>query len=143
MANLVLHRVPGPQLTLVELYAVLTLRATVFVVEQECPYLDPDGRDVEPGTTHLWLADDDDIAAYLRVLTEPDSTRIGRVVTDPVHRGQRLAARLLDEALTLATRPVVLDAQSHLVGLYVRHGFVVDGPEYLEDGIPHTPMRLV
>ena len=142
MADLVLHRVAGPQLSLVELYAVLTLRATVFVVEQDCPYLDPDGRDVEPGTTHLWLADGDTIVAYLRVLTEPHGTRIGRVVTDPAHRGQRLAARLLDEALILAARPIVLDAQSHLVALYARHGFVVDGPEFLEDGIPHTPMRL-
>jgi ElaA protein len=143
VAELVLHRAAGPQLTLVELYAVLCLRATVFVVEQACPYLDPDGRDVEPGTTHLWLAEGDTVAAYLRVLTEPDgATRIGRVVTDPAHRGQRLAGRLLDEALLTATRPVVLDAQSHLVGLYARHGFEVDGAEFLEDGIPHTPMRL-
>jgi ElaA protein len=141
--DLVLHRARGPELTLVELYAVLTLRATVFVVEQDCAYLDPDGRDVEPGTTHLWLADaDGGLAAYLRILTEASGARIGRVVTAPPHRGRRLAGRLLEEALVLAPRPVVLDAQSHLLELYARHGFVVDGTEFLEDGIPHTPMRL-
>ena len=75
--------------------------------------------------------------------TEPGGGhRIGRVVTDPAHRGAALAGRLIDHALTLAERPVVLDAQSHLVHVYARHGFAPDGPEFLDDGIPHTPMRL-
>ena len=37
---------------------------------------------------------------------------------------------------------MVLDAQSQLVHVYARHGFAPDGPEFIEDGIPHTPMRL-
>ena len=36
---------------------------------------------------------------------------------------------------------VVLDAQSYLVGWYARFGFTPDGPEFVEDGIPHVPMR--
>ena len=74
------------------------------------------------------------------MLTEPAGAhRIGRVVTDPAHRGARLAGRLLDAALAAREHPVVLDAQSHLVHVYARHGFVPDGHEFLDDGIPHTP----
>jgi len=139
-----LRQVPGPDLTAAELYRLLRLRAAVFVVEQDCPYLDPDGRDLDPGTTHLWLdAPDGTVAACVRVLTEPPGgTRLGRVVTDPAHRGRRLSARLIDEALSFAARPVVLDAQAHLAAVYLRHGFVVDGSDFLEDDILHTPMRL-
>ena len=78
----------------------------------------------------------------MRVLAEPDgSLRIGRVVTDPAHRGSRLAGRLLDLTLDGVTRTVVLDAQSHLTHIYERRGFTRDGEEFLDDGIPHTPMR--
>ena len=138
-----MHRVAGPDLTAAELYAILRLRAEVFVIEQACAYLDPDGRDLEPGTTHLWLPDGPACAAYVRVRTEPEGGhRIGRVVTAAAHRGRHLTGRLLDEALSHLAGPVVLDAQSHLVAVYERHGFVPSGPEFVEDGIPHTPMRL-
>lgn len=138
-----LHRAGGEEISAADLYAALRLRAEVFVVEQACTYLDPDGRDLELGTTHLWLAGPDgELSAYLRVLTEPaGGHRIGRVVTAPAHRGQRLAGQLLEEALTWTGRPVVLDAQSHLVAVYERHGFARDGAEFVEDGIRHTPMR--
>ncbi len=138
-----LHRVAGPDLTAAELYAILRLRAEVFVIEQACAYLDPDGRDLEPATTHLWLPDGPACAAYVRVRTEPEGGhRIGQVVTAPAHRGRHLTGRLLDEALSRLAGSVALDAQSHLVAVYERHGFVPDGPEFVEDGIPHTPMRL-
>jgi ElaA protein len=142
--DLTLHTASGPEIGAADLYAALRLRAQVFVVEQACAYLDPDGRDLEPGTTHLWLAAGDGaLAAYVRLLTEPTGGhRIGRVVTDPTRRGAALAGRLIDHALTLVRPPVVLDAQSHLVHVYARHGFVPDGPDFIEDGIPHTPMRL-
>jgi ElaA protein len=138
-----LVRVGGADISAADLYAVLSLRAAVFVVEQECPYLDPDGRDLEPTTEHLWLAaPDGTVMSYQRVLQEPDgTTRIGRVVTNPAHRGQRLADRLLEAALADVSGPVVLSAQSHLAHLYERHGFERDGDDFLDDGIPHTPMR--
>jgi ElaA protein len=142
--DLILCSARGPEIAAADLYRVLRLRAEVFVVEQACAYLDPDGSDLDPGTTHLWLAADDAaVAAYVRLLSEPGGGhRIGRVVTDPVHRGAHLAGRLIDHALTLVDPPVVLDAQSHLVAVYARHGFDPSGPEFVEDGIPHTPMRL-
>jgi ElaA protein len=142
--DLQLRQASGADISTADLHALLLLRSEVFVVEQACAYLDPDGRDLEPGTTHLWLlAPDGTIASTIRVLTEPDGgNRIGRVVTAPGHRGRRLASRLIDEALTFARPPVVLDAQSHLVHVYTRHGFEPSGPEYLDVGILHTPMRL-
>ena len=144
MDDLELWQAKGDAIRAADLYDALRLRAEVFVVEQTCVYLDPDGRDLEPGTTHLWLrARDGTLAAYLRVLSEPGGGhRIGRVVTAPGHRGQQLSARLIDIALEDAHDPVVLDAQSQLVAMYARSGFEVDGPAFIEDGISHTPMRL-
>ena len=122
---------------------LLRLRIDVFVVEQSCPYPELDGRDVEPGTRHLWLSSDGAVVAYLRILADPGGgARIGRVVVAPAARGAGLAGALMAEALAVVgDRPCVLDAQTHLVGFYAGFGFAVDGPGYVEDGIPHTPMR--
>ncbi|WP_108667895.1 GNAT family N-acetyltransferase [Euzebya rosea] len=130
------------QLDAASLLAVLRLRIDVFVVEQACAYPEVDGRDDEPGTRHVWLAGDDGrIASYLRLLDDGDVQRIGRVVTAAWARGQGLAGRLLVEVLRRHPGETVLDAQSHLTGFYAAHGFAPDGPEFVEDGIPHVPMR--
>jgi ElaA protein len=124
-------------------YAVWRLRQDVFVVEQACPYPDLDGRDTEPGTRHVLLRDDDLLLGYARVLDDSEHWRIGRVVLDPAARGRGLADLVMKEALDIAKgRDVVLDAQSPLAGWYATFGFEVDGPEFLEDGIAHLPMRL-
>ena len=137
------RRASGSTISTSDLYDALHLRAAVFVVEQSCVYLDPDGRDLESSTQHLWIrAGAGGMTAYLRVLPEPDGgARIGRVVTHPGHRGERLASRLLEAALQDLRGPVVLNAQSQHTELYARHGFENDGAEFLDDGIPHTPMR--
>jgi ElaA protein len=123
------------------LYAILKLRADVFVVEQNCAYGDLDGRDTEPGTRHLWVSRDDQIRAYLRVLDDGHVERIGRVVTAVDARGEGLAGRLVEQALTIiGNRPSVLDAQAYLVRFYAKYGFRQTGPEFVEDGIPHVPM---
>ena len=81
--------------------------------------------------------------AYLRVLEDAGGTRIGRVLVDQDHRARGLAGELMDAALDLvAGRPCRLDAQSYLVEWYERVGFEPCGEEFLEDGIPHVPMRL-
>ena len=124
-------------------YRLWALRSEVFVVEQAAAYLDLDGRDVEPGTRHLWVEADGVPVATLRVLDDGAMWRIGRVATASGHRGRGLAAALVRAALVECVgRPVVLDAQSHLTDWYAGFGFTVDGAEYVdEDGIPHTPMR--
>jgi ElaA protein len=128
------------------LYAILRLRVDVFVVEQACPYPELDGRDLEPTTRHLWLGpagEPADPRSYLRILTQPAGTaRIGRVCTAPTARGLGLSRRLMAAALQrLGDRPCELDAQSYLVAFYRSFGFAAVGPEFVEDGIPHVPMR--
>lgn len=128
------------------LYGLLRLRVEVFVVEQRCAYPELDGRDTEPGTRHVWAADDDGTPlGYLRVLEEPGgAARIGRVCVADSARGSGLARTLMRHALGLVgARECVLDAQSYLVGFYAGFGFTPTGPEYTdEDGIPHVPMAL-
>jgi ElaA protein len=126
------------------LHDILRLRQDVFVVEQQCVYADLDGRDLEPGTVQVWADDGQTgVVATLRVLLEPDGTRrIGRVATAVPARGRGLAADLVAAAVGLGEGPVVLDAQSHLEEWYARFGFARVGEEFLDDGIPHVPMRL-
>lgn len=126
------------------LYGILALRAAVFVVEQDCAYLDLDGRDLEPDARQLWIERSGSVVATLRLLRDQDgSARIGRVATAVTARGEGLAAQLMRHALALVPdTDVVLGAQSYLEGWYAQFGFVRDGSDYLEDGIPHLPMRL-
>lgn len=125
------------------LYRLLRLRIDVFVVEQNCPYPELDGRDTEPDTHHLWFAEDSgEPLAYLRVLREGETTwRVGRVCTAAPERGRGLSGKLMSRALELSDGAFVLDSQSYLVKFYVGFGFSPSGPEFIEDGIPHTPMR--
>ena len=126
------------------LYALLKLRVDVFVVEQECPYPELDGRDLEPETLHLWYVDDAGApTAYVRILRDSDGTaRIGRLAVSNAARGTGLAGRLMLAALdAIGDAPCVLEAQSYLVGFYARYGFVASGPEFDLDGIPHVPMQ--
>jgi ElaA protein len=144
IAAMILHSARFEELDVATLYAILKLRVDVFVVEQAAAYPELDGRDTEPATRHLWLAPDGephDPRAYLRILAEPDGgLRIGRVCTARSGRGAGLSGRLMAE-VTRAASAYVLDAQSHLAGFYQRFGFVVEGREFIEDGIPHVPMR--
>ena len=129
------------------LYDLLRLRSAVFVVEQECAFLDLDGRDREPGAEHLWIDDADGVAGCLRLLDEGDGEwSIGRVVTRPDVRCRGVGAALvragLDRLGELGCRRVRLGAQAHLAGWYAAFGFSIAGPEYLEDDIAHVPMAL-
>jgi ElaA protein len=126
------------------LYRILALRAKIFVVEQDCLYLDPDGRDLEPDARQLWIERDGEVVATLRLLNDPDGrARIGRVATELDARGGGLAAKLMRRALELvgSDREIVLGAQTYLRDWYAGFGFLQDGDDYLDDGIPHVPMR--
>jgi ElaA protein len=125
------------------LYRILALRTEVFVLEQQCVYVDLDGRDLEPDARQLWIERDGAVVATLRLLRDSDgSARIGRVATALSARGEGLAALLVGRALELAAgADIVLDAQSYLSGWYERLGFARDGADFVEDGIPHVPMR--
>ena len=131
------------ELTTREFHDLVRLRLDVFVVEQACPYPELDGRDVEPGTLHHWtIGDDGATTCYARTLVDGEAIRIGRVVTAAEARGRGLAALLLSHLIErFDGRVLVLDAQSHLAEWYGRFGFERAGAEFVEDGIPHVPMR--
>ncbi|MGV9712406.1 GNAT family N-acetyltransferase [Gordonia sp. NPDC003424] len=144
-----LHHSRSVDLDAATLYRILRLRVDVFVVEQACPYPELDGRDLEPQTRQYWIDDADDrVLATLRVLVDPPAGdgsplfRIGRVCTERSRRGQGLTARLMTAALAeIGSAPCVIEAQAYLKEMYGKFGFVPDGEEYLEDGIPHVTMR--
>lgn len=141
-----LRRRRGGDLDTETLYALLTLRVEVFVIEQSCPYAELDGRDLEATTRHFWLENTGgEVISTLRViqesLVEGPLFRIGRVCTRVAHRGRGHTTRLMRAALDeVGAHPCRLSAQSYLAGMYARHGFTQDGAEFLEDGIPHVPM---
>lgn len=140
-----IHLSPLAEIPATTLYRILWLRVSVFVVEQDAAYPELDGRDIEPGALMAWAEEDGEVLGTLRLLDERDGWRIGRVVTSAAARGRGVGADLMhiaiDHAISQdASRPFVLDAQEHLSDWYGRFGFVVSGPSYVEDRIPHVPM---
>jgi ElaA protein len=129
-----------------ELYAVLALRAAVFVVEQQCVYQDVDGKD--PQAHHLAAWHGDHLAAYARLLPPGVSfpeVSIGRVVTAPEYRGTGLGRLLVARSVALCAQlygaqPIRIGAQSRLKAFYAGFGFVPSSADYIEDGIPHLLM---
>jgi ElaA protein len=144
-----LRRCWGKDLDTATLYELLKLRVEVFVVEQNCPYPELDGRDLQSQTRHFWLQEPTgEVISVLRLMEENPNGhklfRIGRVCTKQSARGGGHATRLLQAALADAgEHPCHLNAQTYLVDMYARHGFVVAGDEFVEDGIPHVPMLRV
>ncbi len=138
-----LHQASFDELDARTAYLLWKLRVDIFVVEQHCAYPELDGRDLEALTTHLWIADEAQPVAYLRVLAErTGEARIGRVCVAASARGHGLAQQLMQAALvSIGEWPSVLDAQTQLVAWYERFGYTVTGLEFLDDGIPHMPMR--
>lgn len=123
-------------------YLLWQLRESAFVVEQQCAYLELDGRDLEPGTRHVWAGPGDGPVGYLRVLDDGDHARVGRVVVRRSHRGRGVSDALMRTALeVIGERPSRLDAQSPLARWYAGYGYRQDGDEFVEDGIAHIPMR--
>jgi ElaA protein len=135
-------------LSVFELYEILAIRAEVFVVEQNCPYQDMDGKDLQ--SWHFMVRDDAaKLVAVTRLLPEGVSykgyTSIGRVVSSPSVRGSGIGIILLEESVKktielFGNQPIKIGAQTYLLKFYEKFGFVSTGEEYLEDGIPHTKM---
>jgi ElaA protein len=117
--NVALRRVWAKDLDVPTLYALLMLRVEVFVVEQACPYPELDGRDLLAETRHFWLeAPDREVICTLRLMEE--------------HAGAALAE--------VGDYPCRINAQVYLADMYAQHGFVRDGDDFLDDGVPHVPM---
>ncbi|KIQ27841.1 hypothetical protein RT97_21490 [Variovorax paradoxus] len=141
---------PFDALTASELYAILSARSEVFVVEQRCVYLDPDGKDAQ--ALHLFAVDGAKgqlkVAAYMRLLppgVSYEEASIGRVLTGTAYRGRGIGQELLGKGIAHADGlwPHValrIGAQAYLQKLYESAGFATVGEPYDEDGIPHIEM---
>ena len=136
-----------------ELYAILKARQVVFIVEQNCPFLDAD--DVDQHCWHLmaWRGEPPQrtLLAYARVVppglkyVEPS---IGRVVTTPEARGQGYGKELMKRATEKAESlypglGIRIGAQQYLERFYGRLGFQTVSKPYIEDGISHVEMLRV
>lgn len=130
-----------------KLYRIMRLRAEVFIVEQNCPYQDADGKDQK--SFHVMGYDSDrELVTYCRILPENISypeVSIGRVVSSSKVRGKGAGKQLMERALEeiellFGNEPVRIGAQLYLKKFYESFGFVVISDEYMEDGIPHIEM---
>ncbi|WP_409296525.1 GNAT family N-acetyltransferase [Peribacillus sp. SCS-26] len=136
------------ELTSIELYNILQERTRVFVVEQDCPYQEVDGKDLE--AYHLFKENDSGIMAYLRVLPPGVSypqASLGRVMVKEEYRGEGLAKELVTMGLEvirqeLGENAVKIQAQNYLKKFYGSFGFQAVTGIYLEDNIPHIDMVL-
>ncbi|WP_300463812.1 GNAT family N-acetyltransferase [Desulfobacula sp.] len=144
---------PFSRLGVGELYEVLKLRVDVFVVEQNCPYPELDGKDSHPQTLHFmgWNKADGTLAAYLRILPPGlkfKQVTIGRFVVAKAFRRQRIGNSMLERALdrikdAWPSETVKISAQVYLKNFYESHGFEAISERYVEDGIPHIDMILL
>ena len=135
------------ELSLSELYEVLKLRSEVFVVEQNCVYLDIDGKDEK--ALHLLGMFGEELVAYARIFKPGDyfeEASIGRVLVKQIYRNKKWGYDLMNEAIrTTATvlneTQITISAQLYLQQFYENVGFVRTSDEYLEDAIPHIEMK--
>lgn len=134
------------ELTTKELYEILKVRAEVFVVEQNCVYQDLDSKDEV--SYHLFLEDNSEIIAYLRILPKGISypeTSIGRVLTKATYRKNGLSKEIVQKAIEfiidiLEEKEIKISAQAYLQKFYKSFGFEPTSDIYLEDGIEHIEM---
>lgn len=134
------------ELSLDEFHDIIALRIMVFVVEQNCPYQELDGKDKD--AYHMTVSENGIVVGTLRILKKGVSYQevsIGRVVSHPAHRDRKLGYLLMNEAIrfvedNMKEKAIRLSAQTHLLPFYQRMNFKSTGKEYLEDGIPHTEM---
>jgi ElaA protein len=130
-----------------ELYDIMRLRSEIFVVEQNCVYLDLDGKDKV--ALHLYGEFEGKIVAYSRLFKAGisfENASIGRVVVDANYRDRKWGHDLMREAIAgiknhFGESKITIAAQLYLKKFYESHGFVQTSEMYLEDDIPHIEMK--
>ncbi len=133
-----------------EVYQIGQLRQQVFIIEQDCNYLDFDGRDLH--ALHLLVKNDkNELVGYCRLLPQnivyPSENSIGRVVNAKAVRGQGIGRKMMEIAIKtcheqLGKICIRISAQDYLVKFYQSLGFIATDTRYLEDNLPHTEMYL-
>ncbi|MDM1045037.1 GNAT family N-acetyltransferase [Myroides sp. 1354] len=140
------HTKAFEELTLDELYDIMQLRINIFVVEQNCPYPELDGKD--KNCLHVFATQGGKVVAYARIVPPGLSYKeisIGRVVVHADYRKDGLGRILIDLTLEkieeeFSVQPIQIGAQTYLKKFYSSFGFEPVSEEYLEDGIPHVDM---
>ncbi len=146
MDNLIWKIKTFEELSTTELYEIIKARMEVFVIEQNCHYIDLD--DYDQKAIHLWAEKNGEILAYCRIFDKSikyPETSIGRVLTTKNGRGKNLGKQLMNFALNiietrLKTSEARISAQDYLLKFYNHFGFQDTGKKYLEDNLPHTEM---
>lgn len=134
------------ELSKLELYKILRLRAEVFIVEQDCVYQDVDDKDQK--ALHVILKKSEEIIGYTRLFWPGDyfkEASIGRVVISKKERNNNYGSELMKASILaisekMKEKKIKISAQTYLKIFYNNLGFLESGKEYLEDGIPHVAM---
>ena len=134
------------ELSKLELYKILRLRAEVFIVEQDCVYQDVDDKDQK--ALHVILKKSEEIIGYTRLFWPGDycaEASIGRVVISKKERDNNYGSELMKASILaisekMKEKKIKISAQTYLKIFYNNLGFLESGKEYLEDGIPHVAM---
>ena len=133
-------------LTSQELYEILALRSEIFIVEQNVPYQDLDGKDLD--AIHIFAKDNGTVVAAIRILkpgvSYPEAS-FGRVVVKESYRGKKLSSIMIQKGLELMetkwnVKQVRISAQAYLQKYYATFGFEVQSGIYIEDQLPHIEM---
>ena len=135
------------ELSNIELYEILKVRCSVFVLEQTCLYPELDDKDQE--AYHVFIEEDNEIKAYLRVLDKGvsfEEVSIGRVLTTQRNKGY--GNIILEKGIQVAkekfnAKAIRIEAQTEAKGYYEKFGFKQVSDEFLEDGIPHIEMLYI
>ena len=146
MSNVIWKVKNFDELNVSELYRILQSRMEVFIMEQECYYLDIDDYDLK--AIHLWAEENGCILAYCRIFAQDikyKEASIGRVLTTEKGRGRGFGKQLIDYTIQIienrfSTSAIRISAQDYLLKFYGDFGFHDTGKKYLEDAIPHTEM---
>ncbi|NEZ45729.1 GNAT family N-acetyltransferase [Clostridium niameyense] len=134
------------ELNVEEIYKILALRNEVFIVEQDCAYLDCDYKDLN--SYHFFCEENEEIVAYLRILKKGvsyDEISIGRVSVKKNYRKKGISREMMVKAIKIVENNlnediIKIQAQAYLLNFYSSLGFKAISEEYLEDNIPHIDM---
>jgi len=132
-----------------ELYSILHLRQKVFILEQDCPYIDADYSDQD--AFHLLAYKDNDLIGYLRAFKpgiKYEGSSLGRIVTEINSRGLGVGKMITIEGVNFLKKDypdheIVISAQHRLEHFYIDLGFTSRGEVYLEDDIDHIQMYFI
>jgi len=133
------------ELSPLELHRLYKERTKVFVVEQQCAYLEADDKDLI--STHMFKMTDGQVIANARIYeTQENKVHIGRILVKKEYRGKGLAKELMQRAIdfmedTYPGQTIEMMAEEYVQGLYEEFGFEVVSEPLVSEGILHVWME--